>query len=927
MLNKIFFRSDLHEDVDPAQRVQGVAALPANSAVLASLLSLDPAPEVRAAAAARSVDLDTLGAALAAESVPEVRAAIRISLGQVLATTPDRAAALAFLDTPGCTDAVRAEVALHTQDEDRLGAAIAGIRDEDVLVDLALAAAHARVRLAAAERVVATEKLRRLADGARDKDRGVARIARQRLDAIEHGAEQRVDADAILSQVEALAEQPGPITSALVELDRRWKALDLGGDPERYARWEAIGLVLQQRFQREAEVHRAKVQFTQRLNGWLESLHAVPSPTALPGLRDEFLALRAHATESNDITALERLAEAEPQLAQWEQAAPALVAAEALVIEAESLAAGTPIDNAQLPARWQLLDPAARTPALTRRLEAALFVIEQRRLAAVRAAEQQQGSARQQLHSLLHTAEQAIAAGQLQEARAAVDKLRPLRALAGQLPKPTVHRLGKVAQQLGELDRWQKFGQQTARVQLCERAEALLTQTLTPTALAREVQQLRAAWKKLDEEHPGVPKPLWERFDRACEKAYAPAARHFAEESARYKQSFKQREAFIFAAEVHAPTLLTESPDWRAVERWLHETDATWRGASLGSVQEGAWKKLDARLKAVLAPLRDALSSAREQAKAERQALITEAQALAAKASDRDAPSQVKALQARWQTNSKSMTLGQRDERVLWETFRSACNAVFDARRKLRDEGTERIQAQRRAFEALCEQLEQLAGATDLDESHARRTQREVQELWNKAIKESGPLPPPLEARWRSARAKVDEMLRGRSRAKELAVWRALLDKERLCEELDALVIAAKNAEADEIKQRWSALPPLATAWEKKLLARRDAAIQAMADDDARAKLQKRIEVGAAIRSDALLELELMLSLESPPELQAARRAMQVKQLRNRFNVAGPGTSGAADQILLDWCAHPGVVDPQDRARCERIIAAIERRR
>ena len=85
--------------------------------------------------------------------------------------------------------------------------------------------------------------------------------------------------------------------------------------------------------------------------------------------------------------------------AQWEQAAPALAAAEALVVEAEQLATGTPIDDAQLPARWQALDLAARTPALTRRFEAALLVIEQRRLAIVRATQQEQGAARQQLHT------------------------------------------------------------------------------------------------------------------------------------------------------------------------------------------------------------------------------------------------------------------------------------------------------------------------------------------------------------------------------------------------------------------------------------------------------------------------------------------------------------------------------------------------
>ena len=62
----------------------------------------------------------------------------------------------------------------------------------------------------------------------------------------------------------------------------------------------------------------------------------------------------------------------------------------------------------------------------------------------------------------------------------------------------------------------------------------------------------------LDEQHAGVPKALWERFNGACEKAYAPAARFFAEQAAQRKQSRKQREEFIAAAAAHAPTLLTE---------------------------------------------------------------------------------------------------------------------------------------------------------------------------------------------------------------------------------------------------------------------------------------------------------------------------------------------------------------------------------
>ena len=66
---------------------------------------------------------------------------------------------------------------------------------------------------------------------------------------------------------------------------------------------------------------------------------------------------------------------------------------------------------------------------------------------------------------------------------------------------------------------------------------------------------------------PGA-KPDPPRFDGACEKAYAPAARHFAELAAQRKLARKQREDFIAAAAAHAPTLLAVEAE-RAVSRAL----------------------------------------------------------------------------------------------------------------------------------------------------------------------------------------------------------------------------------------------------------------------------------------------------------------------------------------------------------------------
>jgi hypothetical protein len=500
------------------------------------------------------------------------------------------------------------------------------------------------------------------------------------------------------------------------------------------------------------------------------------------------------------------------------------------------------------------------------------------------------------------------------------------------LPKPTVQRLSRVVQQLVELERWQQFGQHTARVQLCERAEAL-SQAMPPATLAREVQALRAEWKRLDEQmedkRAGVPKPLWERFDAACERAYAPAVRHFAEQAALHKQTRKRREEFIEHAAAHAPTLLSEPRDWRAIERWLRETETAWRDKALGSVEPAAWKKLDARLKDALAPAREALHGARTQARHEREALIAEAQALADKAGERDTPSKVKELQARWQANAKSVVLPQRDERALWEKFRAACNAVFEARTGSRKEEDERRHTQRRIFETLAGRLEALAHSTETDEAQLRSARHEVQEQWKQAITEHGPAPAALEARFRAARTQVEQARKGQGRAAEAAALQTLLAKERLCEEADTLAAAESAPDAavvESLRERWAALPALPAEWEQKLAARRDAALAAHDDEDAFYDQADRVRDAAAVRRDALLELELTLGLESPRDLQPQRLAVQVKILRDRFKRTTSGNDSAT-QLLVNWCALPGSAEARDLKRCESIAASLQRRR
>ena len=109
------------------------------------------------------------------------------------------------------------------------------------------------------------------------------------------------------------------------------------------------------------------------------------------------------------------------------------------------------------------------------------------------------------------------------------------------------------------------------------------------------------------------------------------------------------------------------------------------------------------------------------------------------------------------------------------------------------------------------------------------------------------------------------------------------------------------------------------------MLGRRDAALSALASEAAAAAYRTRIESSAESRREFLLELEMQLGLESPPELRAQRLALQVKKLRDRFQSAATTSANAPGERLLAWCALPGVADAIDRQRCDRVFAAMER--
>ena len=111
------------------------------------------------------------------------------------------------------------------------------------------------------------------------------------------------------------------------------------------------------------------------------------------------------------------------------------------------------------------------------------------------------------------------------------------------------------------------------------------------------------------------------------------------------------------------------------------------------------------------------------------------------------------------------------------------------------------------------------------------------------------------------------------------------------------------------------------------MVARRDAAGRAVSEPAATAEYVARIERGTAARRESLVELEMALGLESPAEFQAQRLALQVQQLRNRFQDASKSAALTPGERLLAWCAEPGIAEERDRQRLSAVLAAVERLR
>ncbi|HHL18647.1 MAG TPA: DUF349 domain-containing protein [Thiothrix sp.] len=266
-----------------------------------------------------------------------------------------------------------------------------------------------------------------------------------------------------------------------------------------------------------------------------------------------------------------------------------------------------------------------------------------------------------------------------------------------------------------QAESWRHWGTDKAREQLTEQATRLITTAdIEPLERARKVKALRDDWKKLGKMDPSKHQRLWNEFDKACSTAYEPCQQYFKDEAIQRDKNLEQRHQLCQQLETLTKETNWDNVDWRGIAKTVNTLQGQWRKA--GNINRAAWKTVNKRFNQAMDGIEVHLSKERRRNWLQRQNLVTQAETLVANLKDveNDALEQAlaeaiqtgKVLQAQWQP---TVTAKRAEEQKLWLQFRAAIDAVYERQRNEREAAHDVLKNHLQQKQSLLTEAETLA--------------------------------------------------------------------------------------------------------------------------------------------------------------------------------------------------------------------------
>lgn len=513
----------------------------------------------------------------------------------------------------------------------------------------------------------------------------------------------------------------------------------------------------------------------------------------------------------------------------------------------------------------------------------------------------------------------------------------------------------------GELEGWQRWRADQLREELVAKAEALLKrpegQALGGRKMQETLRELREQWKQTDQ--GGVPNhALWKRFDEACNQAYKVVEAWLEKIKAEAAEHKARRLALIEElkawANAHAGSA---AGDWKAYNRELHRFAERWREA--GHLSEKAFAELQPQWKAAMAAASAPLEAAQKESLLRRQAMIEEATQLGAASTLRiDA---VKALQQRWQAEAHAVPLERRQEQKLWDAFRKPIDEAFARKSAAREQAAAAMNEYDRAVLQAAQALEAASASGDAQairsamaaleavRQGAGRSSKAADEEAAAAAappRATGEAAAPAVARKTVVAVRGDDrpgakrpetLPRGRpgDRPEERGPVRGERREPRAQREGPRLGDAAFRAARDAVEHAQAALRKLAAqahgealthlleAWERRDAARLPSASELGGRVTPAVRslwAQALAAAPSASAGEALLRLEIAAEVATPASDLEARRALQL-QLLTRRNEPAPAQTWGQDVARVLAAAY----DAGQARRLQQVLKALLR--
>ncbi len=433
-----------------------------------------------------------------------------------------------------------------------------------------------------------------------------------------------------------------------------------------------------------------------------------------------------------------------------------------------------------------------------------------------------------------------------------------------------------VSEKMSELSDWEHYIATPRKQEMLKSIQALVEQPLdNPNEQAKQVKQFRKTWNSLGHADEEIDHQLNDEFNQACELAFAPCRRYYAEQEKLRADHFANRQALIEQADNLAKSLLTENNgvDFKDIDAQLNKLQHAWQGA--GEVDRQHYQSLHQAFKQALQPIKTAIKQYHEKNVVEKNAIIAQAEALLNSEDVFDAINQVKGLQATWKTLGYA---GSHQDGKLWQSFRKVNDQLFAKREQLKHE-----------------QQDEYAKLSALfDERLSKLTQTVNQDFSSLAMSEQT-------AVLNLAKQSAVTLLADISDSKPV-IKSAVKKTENLIADIEA---SLKQCKASEQKMTWQNVFNLITA-----LAKDELSSDLLAEDSTFVALkpiwQKRLMEFIAlpylneleVRAGKTLEIEILAQVESPAELKQQRMQVQVQLMQSQMQ---SGSVVNLEQLFVDW--------------------------